>query len=160
MFCSGLTSRSYESLKILCCLTRAESPMRAHQIAAMTGLPPAQTAKILQQIARAGFVHSRRGAMGGFWLSRPAEQIHVADVISSLNEHPAFQPAEHEDDAVVSVLARAFERCRRAFGRLTIAHLEEAARKSVRGRVSRSSPRDTKRQSTPAPQFVKPPKTR
>lgn len=142
MFCSGLTSRSYESLKILCCLACADEPLRARQIAEETDLPPAQTAKILQAIARAGFVESRRGASGGFWLSRPARQIQLADVISSINEHP--QNVGEKDDAVMIVLTRAFDRCKRAFGRLTIADLERITRSTQR-QVRRSETQPKKR---------------
>jgi Rrf2 family protein len=48
MLCPELPPRIYESLKTLCCLAGSEKPLQAHEIAAATGLPPAQTAKILQ----------------------------------------------------------------------------------------------------------------
>ena len=72
MLCPELPPRIYESLKTLCCLAAANRPLQAHEVAVAASLPPAQTAKILQQMAWAGFVESRRGAKGGFWLQKPA----------------------------------------------------------------------------------------
>jgi Rrf2 family protein len=92
VFCMDLPPRIYESLKTLGCLANARGPLQAHEIASATGLPPAQTAKILQSMTWAGFVESRRGARGGFWLVVPASRIRVTDVIEffspSSSEHP------------------------------------------------------------------------
>ncbi len=80
MLCAELPPRIYESLKTLCCLANASEPLQAQEIASAASLPPAQTAKILQLMTWAGFVESRRGTKGGFWLIRPPDAIHVTDV--------------------------------------------------------------------------------
>src|SRR5437660_549073 len=80
MLCAGLPPRIYESLKTLCCLANAAGPVQAHEVAAAASLPPAQTAKILQLMTWAGFVESRRGTKGGYWLVTPADHIRVTDV--------------------------------------------------------------------------------
>src|SRR6185312_3070637 len=40
---------------------------------------------ILADLRNAGIVTSRRGAEGGYWLSRPAAEISVADVIRAVD---------------------------------------------------------------------------
>ena len=39
---------------------------------------------ILSDLRQAGLVRSRRGADGGYWLDRPADEISVADVIRAV----------------------------------------------------------------------------
>ncbi len=43
-------------------------------------------AKIVQRLARAGLVETRRGGGGGATLARPADQIRLGDVIALLEE--------------------------------------------------------------------------
>lgn len=82
MLCSELPPRIHQSLEVLVCLARDSGPLQTQQISAKTKLLPAQTAKILQSLTWTGFVDSRRGIHGGFWLSRPAHRVHVAKVIA------------------------------------------------------------------------------
>ena len=65
-----LPNRVRESLMTLLCLAGAKEPMLARDIASHAGLPPAQTAKVLQLLTWAGFIKSRRGSKGGFWLAK------------------------------------------------------------------------------------------
>jgi Rrf2 family protein len=39
---------------------------------------------ILHDLKRAGIVRTRRGAAGGYWLARPAEEIALAEVIRAV----------------------------------------------------------------------------
>ena len=39
---------------------------------------------ILHDLKRAGIVRTRRGASGGYWLARPAEEISLAEVIRAV----------------------------------------------------------------------------
>jgi hypothetical protein len=87
MLCAGLPPRIYESLKTLCCLANAVGPLQAYEIASAADLPPAQTAKILQLMTWAGFIESRRGTKGGFWLVTPADHIRVTDVADFFTHH-------------------------------------------------------------------------
>jgi Rrf2 family protein len=56
-------------------------PMKGDAIAAAQGIPLRFTENILCDLRRAGIVSSQRGAVGGYWLSVPAESVSVADVI-------------------------------------------------------------------------------
>ena len=122
MLCSDLPPRIYESLKTLCCLANATRPLQAHEIAAVADLPSAQTAKILQMMTWAGFVKSRRGTKGGFWLVRQPETIRVTDVADFFAHHDAEFRSE-ENDALLKALEGATAHCREEFSRITVADL-------------------------------------
>ncbi len=61
-----------------------DSVITAPDIASAAGLPAPTVAKILKRMVRGGLVNSQRGVHGGYALSRPAEQISVADIIAAL----------------------------------------------------------------------------
>jgi Rrf2 family protein len=65
----------------------AASPgrMSSGQIAKAQQLPPKFLENILLELRRAGIVESQRGAEGGYWLARPAQQITVADIIRAVD---------------------------------------------------------------------------
>lgn len=122
VLCPGLPPRIYESLKTLCCLAAAETSLQAHEIAAATDLPPAQTAKILQQMAWAGLVESRRGTKGGYWLLKPAASIRVTDVVEFFSS-PTEDRTHKKKDPLLRALERATQRCRKELRRITVADL-------------------------------------
>jgi Rrf2 family protein len=53
-------------------------------IASAQNIPPRFLENILLALRRAGLVQSRRGADGGFRLTRPPEQVTVADVLRAV----------------------------------------------------------------------------
>jgi len=132
MLCSGLPPRLYESLKALCCLANASGPLQAHEIAAAADLPPAQTAKILQLMTWAGFVESRKGTKGGFWLVRSPNRIRVTDVADFFARQSESKAAQGHD-ALLKALARPTARCHKLFSRITIADLAKASGCQPRG---------------------------
>jgi FeS assembly SUF system regulator len=65
----------------------ARADNRVHtvtQLAESTGVPAPTVAKLMKILAPAGLMVSHRGAAGGYALSRPADRITVADIISAL----------------------------------------------------------------------------
>lgn len=60
-------------------------PSTAHDIANAEGLSVPYVNKLLNVLKRAGLVESVRGVGGGFQLTRPAEQITLADVLEALD---------------------------------------------------------------------------
>lgn len=58
-----------------------QGPFKGEAIAAAQDMPLKFTENILSELRRAGIVASQRGAVGGYWLSVPAESVTVADVI-------------------------------------------------------------------------------
>jgi Rrf2 family protein len=59
-------------------------PMKGEHIADAQGIPLKFLENILADMRHAGLVTSRRGAEGGYWLARPAEEITVADIIRAV----------------------------------------------------------------------------
>ena len=61
------------------------SPRTTRQIAEATRVPPDYLAKILQNLGRAGLVHSRRGINGGFTLTVSPDDLSPLDVIQAID---------------------------------------------------------------------------
>ncbi len=66
-------------------LNGAEGVSTSPGIAATIGIPEPTVAKVLKALAGHGLVTSTRGAHGGYRLSRPLEQIAVAEVIVAID---------------------------------------------------------------------------
>ena len=52
-----------------------DGPVKGDRIAQAQEIPPNFLENILVDLRNAGLVASRRGAEGGYWLARPAEEI-------------------------------------------------------------------------------------
>jgi len=62
--------------------------LRANEIAAATGAPRNYMAKVLNAVAKAGFIKSARGPAGGFILAQPARSITLDRVIDLFDAVP------------------------------------------------------------------------
>lgn len=60
----------------------------ASELASSLGLGPATVSKVLKSLGQHGLVTSTRGARGGYCLSRPAQQINIAQIIDALDDQP------------------------------------------------------------------------
>ena len=94
-----------------------EGPVKGERLAQAQEIPSNFLENILSDLRNAGIVSSRRGADGGYWLARPAEEITLADVIRAV-EGPLANiqdsapeathypgPAEHLRDVWIAVRA-------------------------------------------------------
>ena len=61
-----------------------DAPVSLGSIAEAEGLPLAYLEHLVQRLRREGLVESRRGARGGYSLSRPPEAISMAEVVRAL----------------------------------------------------------------------------
>jgi Rrf2 family protein len=61
-----------------------EGPVKGEALAQAQGIPLKFLENILGELKHAGVVRSQRGADGGYWLARPAEEITIADVIRAV----------------------------------------------------------------------------
>ena len=59
-------------------------PVKGDRIAQAQSIPLKFLENILLDLKHAGLVQSQRGAEGGYWLARPAEEISLADVIRAV----------------------------------------------------------------------------
>jgi Rrf2 family protein len=79
-----------------------ESSVTAHAIADAQQIPLRFLLNILGDLRRVGLVDSRRGPSGGWWLTRPADTITIADVIRAVDgplvDVGANRPGHPADD--------------------------------------------------------------
>jgi len=62
-----------------------DGPVKGERIAQAQQIPSNFLENILGDLRNAGIVGSRRGADGGYWLARPAEEVSLADVIRAVD---------------------------------------------------------------------------
>jgi Rrf2 family protein len=62
----------------------SDPPLKGEQISQAQEIPLKFLENILGELRHAGLVRSQRGADGGYWLARPAEEITIADVIRAV----------------------------------------------------------------------------
>jgi Rrf2 family protein len=62
----------------------AETHITCDTLARAQGIPPKFLETILAELRHSGIVHSQRGVEGGYWLTRPPEEITIADVIRAV----------------------------------------------------------------------------
>ena len=65
-------------------LTREDEVLSAHALAERVHIEAPTAGKVLKQLAGAGLVESFRGANGGYRVTRPAQEISVAEVIAAI----------------------------------------------------------------------------
>ena len=70
----------------------------ARTIAERYDIPVELLAKILQQLARLGFVAAQKGAHGGYHLARPAGAISLAEVVEAIDGPLAITACGRKDD--------------------------------------------------------------
>jgi Rrf2 family protein len=61
-----------------------DGPVKGERIADAQQIPLKFLENILLELKHAGLVQSQRGAEGGYWLARPADQIVLAEVIRAV----------------------------------------------------------------------------
>ena len=73
-------------------------PKSVRELALDTGLPEPTVAKVLKTLAKADVVSSRRGAHGGYALSRSPDAISIVEVITALEGPIAVTECTDESD--------------------------------------------------------------
>ena len=76
----------------------SEGPTKSEAIAVAQGIPAKFLEAILTSLRDAHVVRSQRGASGGFWLSRPADSITVADVMRAVDGPLASVRGQRPED--------------------------------------------------------------
>jgi Rrf2 family protein len=72
-------------------------PIASGRIARAEGIPPGYLAKVLQQLARAGYVRAVKGRERGYVFARPPEEISLLELFETLEGEPLFDdcPLRH-----------------------------------------------------------------
>jgi Rrf2 family protein len=77
-----ISAKADYALRALVELTaRGGGPVKGEVLAIAQDIPPRFLESILAQLRQRSILNSRRGADGGYWLARPADQITLAEVI-------------------------------------------------------------------------------
>ena len=61
-----------------------EGPVKGERLAEAQDIPLQFLEHILLELKHHGIVRARRGAKGGYWLARPADEVTVADVVRAV----------------------------------------------------------------------------
>jgi Rrf2 family protein len=67
-----------------------DGPVKGERLASAQRIPPKFLENILLDLKHADLVRSQRGADGGYWLARPADEITLADVIRAVDGPLAY----------------------------------------------------------------------
>jgi Rrf2 family protein len=59
-------------------------PIKGEVIADAQGIPLKFLENILGELKHTGIVNSRRGAQGGYWLAKPADEVSLADIVRAV----------------------------------------------------------------------------
>jgi Rrf2 family protein len=61
-----------------------EGPVKGERLAEAQQIPLQFLEHILLELKHSGIVRARRGAKGGYWLARPADEVTIADVVRAV----------------------------------------------------------------------------
>lgn len=70
---------------ILSTMQDGKTRMSASGLSEKTGLPEPTVAKVLKILGKHDIVDSTRGAQGGYIISRRADQIHIAEIVTAID---------------------------------------------------------------------------
>lgn len=76
----------------------AEQPVKGDVVAEAQGIPLKFLENILGELRHHRIIASRRGAEGGYWLAKPADQITLAEVIRAVEGPLATVRGEGADE--------------------------------------------------------------
>tara|TARA_Y100000588_G_C13594322_1_gene644226 strand:- start:33 stop:494 length:462 start_codon:yes stop_codon:yes gene_type:complete len=76
------------------------SILSARELSTETGIPLPTASKVLKTLAHSDLLETHRGMNGGFHLSRPAAEITVADMISTLEGPISMTECGGHDEGV------------------------------------------------------------
>jgi len=97
-----LSQKSRYALRALLELTvrGIHEPVKIQNIASAQGIPPRFLEVILAELKHGGFVESRRGSEGGYFLARPAHSLTVGEVLAFLRKGSSHsrRPGQHESN--------------------------------------------------------------
>jgi Rrf2 family protein len=83
-----------------------DSPVKGDLIAEAQRIPLRFLENILAELRHAGLVHSRRGADGGYWLQRAADDVTLAEIIRAVEGPLATVRGEPADELVFTGQAK------------------------------------------------------
>jgi Rrf2 family protein len=77
---------------------RGDDPIKGDVIAEAQEIPLKFLENILGELKHVGIVNSRRGAHGGYWLNKPAEEVTLGDIVRAVEGPLASVRGESPED--------------------------------------------------------------
>ena len=95
-----ITAKADYAVRATCELAAraGQGPVKGDVIAAAQGIPLKFLENILGEMKKSGILASQRGAVGGYWLAKPAAEITVADVIRAVEGPLASVRGQRPED--------------------------------------------------------------
>ena len=122
-----------------------DEPVKGERLADAQDIPLQFLEHILLELKHHGIVRARRGAKGGYWLAKPADEVTIADVVRAVEgpiAHVQSSPpedieynghAEHLQEVWIAVRAN----LRAVLEHVTLADLVSRRAARARSRISR-----------------------
>ena len=85
-------------------------PVKGERLATAQQIPPKFLENILGDLRHAGLVRSQRGAEGGYWLQRPAEEITLAEIVRAVEGPLATVRGQRPEDVAYTGAAEQLQR--------------------------------------------------
>lgn len=133
-----LSKTAEYALRTVASLAReVDQPESADRLATHTKVPRRYLHKVLQDLVRAGLVHSRPGPGGGYVLARSADDVTILDVVNAVSpleriRHCPLGLASHTSLCPLhQELDRAYAATEAAFANVTIGQVLRSAGKIV-----------------------------
>jgi Rrf2 family protein len=133
-----LSKTAEYALRTVASLAReVDQPESADRLAEQTKVPRRYLHKVLQDLVRAGLVHSRPGPGGGYVLARSADDVTILDVVNAVSpleriRHCPLGLASHTSLCPLhQELDRAYAATEAAFANVTIAQVLRSTGKIV-----------------------------
>ncbi len=108
-----VTAKTDYALRAAAELARAAAdesgPIKGEWISDAQGIPKKFMENILHDLKRAGIVRTRRGASGGYWLARPADEVSLAEVIRAVEGPLAHVRGEWPEEVEYAGAAEALQ---------------------------------------------------
>lgn len=87
----------------LALVSSAQVDYTSTQIAASLNMHPVFTRRVLAHLVKSGFLEAREGREGGYRLTRPADQITLAEVYRAVGSGDLIPPSPNEPDPLCPV---------------------------------------------------------
>lgn len=92
-----ITREADYAIRILYIIKNETGVISAREISEKTGVSLRFSLKILSKLSEAGFVDSKKGAQGGYFLKKSADEISLADIIQNIDGPIAISHCMEED---------------------------------------------------------------
>ena len=100
----------------LCLSSKNSNPVSVSDIASRQNIPVNYLEQLFSKLKRNGLLESVRGAQGGYFLARPANEINISEILKALGEPVIFGNCQTEKGCENSATCPTFKLWRKVKG--------------------------------------------